>query len=610
MLLVDPDEARRRRVSRDLSAEAYEVVPALDVEEGHRFARGLGPAVIVVPEELAGEGGRAFLDELGDPGGRLPRTLVLLGERSEAHEELAEEIVYLPAARLEAEEIAQRLRRVLVGRELDLEVDHRVEALVGDLASFPFLELVRSLARVGATGRVELDRAQLFLHLGRLVAVSAVPTRGRKAFCRLARRREGPFRVVLEPPGEVESTPEPDLGGGLEELVLAALEDAQVERPDPRSRVHLLVDSARAVAELDLLQRRIVRRARENPRLARLLDGLEVPDGRIVQALAELEASGVVALEAPEQRVQVVTDSTADLPARVAGRLGIEVVPLTVHFGDRVYRDRVDLQPGEFYRLLAEGRHHPESRPVPVGLFSERYWRVAERRDVVSVHISGELSLTAGHAATAAEAIAGASRHLRGGGPGPVLEVIDSGQVSLGLGLLALFAGRMAARDATAADIAERIRRMAAEVHTLFMVDTLEYLARGGRIGKAQALLGRLFGIRPILGLAGGEVVPLERVRGARAALPRMVRLLTGAVDAERPVVLAVAHAEAPARADRLRELLEESLEVAELTMAEIGPVVGTHAGPGCVGVAAYQPHPGEEELLAPIDVERHEEGE
>ena len=154
-----------------------------------------------------------------------------------------------------------------------------------------------------------------------------------------------------------------------------------------------------------------------------------------------------------------------------------------------------------------------------------------------------------------------------------------------------------------AAEIARRVREMGERVQVLFVVDTLEYLARGGRVGKARAWVGSLLGIKPILGVAGGEVVPVDKVRGGRAAHPRMLQIFRQRLDAERPVVAAIAHAKAPVWADRLRGLLEGELDVREVLVGEMGPVVGTHAGPGTVGAALYQPVDAEDEkLIAPLD--------
>jgi DegV family protein with EDD domain len=160
----------------------------------------------------------------------------------------------------------------------------------------------------------------------------------------------------------------------------------------------------------------------------------------------------------------------------------------------------------------------------------------------------------------------------------------------------------MAFRGEGAPAIASRLADMASRVHVLFVVDTLEYLERGGRIGKAQSWVGKLLGIKPILGLVDGEIVPIDRVRGGRQAHPRMVKLFQERLEPGRAVVAAVVHARAPAWADRLRALVAQSFDVRELFVTDAGPVVGTHAGPGCVGAVLFQPSDEEWELVAPLD--------
>jgi DegV family protein with EDD domain len=150
------------------------------------------------------------------------------------------------------------------------------------------------------------------------------------------------------------------------------------------------------------------------------------------------------------------------------------------------------------------------------------------------------------------------------------------------------------------AEVARRLREIRPRVGILFVVDTLEYLRRGGRIGAARAGMGKLLGIKPILGVAGGEVVPVDRARGGRAAHPRILELVAERVEPKRPLVVGVAHARAPVWADRLRKLVEERFEVADLVVAEMGPTVGAHAGPGTVGLAWVQLSDEELELVRP----------
>jgi len=157
------------------------------------------------------------------------------------------------------------------------------------------------------------------------------------------------------------------------------------------------------------------------------------------------------------------------------------------------------------------------------------------------------------------------------------------------------------------AEIAARLADMRGRLHVLFVVDTLDYLARGGRIGRARAVVGNLLGIKPILGVIDGEVTPVDRVRGGRAAHPRLVELFRERVGGGRPVIAGIAHAKAPVWADRLRELLAGSFEIRELLQTEMGPVVGTHGGPGTVGAALFAPTDEELPLLAPLGEGRDE---
>jgi DegV family protein with EDD domain len=278
---------------------------------------------------------------------------------------------------------------------------------------------------------------------------------------------------------------------------------------------------------------------------------------------------------------------------------GIEVVPLLVNFGGQVFRDGVDLKPRKFYQLLEEKKQHPTTSPPDTSEFSERYQATIAERDIVSVHISSRLSVTLEQANQAADTI-GLHQIERPEGAA-CLELVDSRSVSFGLGILAMFAARMAARGETAPVIAGHLRSMSQRIHMLFVVDTLEYLVRGGRIGKARGWIGSLLGIKPILGLVDGEVVPLDKVRGGRAAHPRIIELLSERIDARKPMISAIMHARAPVWADRLRRLVEERFLVDELLIGEIGPVVGTHAGPGTVGVFAFQPEAEELPLIAPL---------
>ncbi len=604
VLLTEADDDLRRFLSERLAEQGYEVIPVQSEEEALRFAEGLGPSVIVGPPSFLGGGESSILD-LASSEGAMERTLLILAEDEAIAEdtELGDDVRVLPVSGLRDEEIARRLRLVLVGRELGVEADLELHSLVGDFSLLPILKLVRRLHDLRLTGRVELvDGAVHFFDGEVMAARSAASGRaavaGTKAFCRLARHEDGPFHVYLG-----RSLLEREIREDVPSLVLRALEETQVRIPPLRARL-VAVHGARAPSgELALSHQDLLLTAiSQCETVAQVLDTLPATDGRLIQALVKLVESGVVKLERPHADVIVVTDSTADLPPELAQEHGITVVPLTVLFGEETLRDGVDIQARDFYSMLESVPEHPQTRPPEEAEFFEHYLHLIKGHDIVAVHISEKLSQTVVHSRQAAE------RGLRSFVDLPehrrefALEVFDSQNVSMGVGLLALFAARMAYRGEDAKRIVRHLGKMVPRIHMFFVVNTLDYLVRGGRIGKAQAWVGKLLGIKPILGVVGGEVVPVDRVRGGRAAHPRIVKLFKEHVDPRKGIVAAVAHARAPVWADRLRQLLQASFKVDEMIGTDIGPVVGTHAGPGCVGAIVLQPTPKEWKLIAPLD--------
>ena len=272
--------------------------------------------------------------------------------------------------------------------------------------------------------------------------------------------------------------------------------------------------------------------------------------------------------------VHVVTDSTADLPPELAQGLGITVVPLNVHFGEQSFQDGLEITPDDFYqRLLASPRPPTTSQPS-VGAFLDTYQRLGKEADgIVSVHISAKLSGTCNSALQAREELAGSL---------PV-EVVDTGQASLGLGLVAMATARAAQGGADIAETQAEARRAMEQVSVLFMVDTLEYLQKGGRIGKGAAFLGGILNVKPLLCIHDGEVHPLERARTRSKAVDRLVEL----VQEEAPYQeLAVMHTTTPDAAQELAQRLAPCVPGGQVLVGQLGSVVGTYAGPGLLGVS------------------------
>jgi len=627
VLVVDPEASRRRELSRGLTSLGYEVIPAVDELQGRRFAAELATAVVVAPlgfmapgaepggASAAGEGSSP--DGAGGAAGEAPaagtsgangrRTLLLLGEREEQGQDLPEEVSYLATGGLAPGELVRRVHVLLLGREVGVEADSQLESLVGDLALLPFLELLRALQRAEVSGRLVHAAGEVTLIGGQVVAAVAGAARGLKAFCRLSHLDSGPVRVV---PAAADDELALGRGGGEREiledmktLIIRALEDRVHDAPDPRATVRLEIGAGFFEHSFTARQKEVLAAIPAAGTVGRLVDGLPATDGEVLRALAELAAMGVAVVEEPEAAVRVVTDSTSDLPADLARAHGLHVVPLLVIFGDRIFHDGIDLGAREFYERLEAGPVSPRTNPPPRGDFLKVWRESAARQDIFSIHLSEKLSQTVVNARAVAEEARPALAAMRPATVGRPLgiEVADSDSISLGLGLQALFAARMARRGLELEAIRGHIAAMRGRMHVLFVVDTLDYLARGGRIGKARALLGKVLGVKPILGVADGEVVAVDRVRGGRAAHPRLIELFARRVDPQRPVVAAVGHSKAPIWADRLRALLEERFVTAELLVTEIGPVVGTHAGPGTVGAALFQPTAEELPLISPL---------
>jgi DegV family protein with EDD domain len=273
--------------------------------------------------------------------------------------------------------------------------------------------------------------------------------------------------------------------------------------------------------------------------------------------------------------IAIVTDSTADLPSQLARTRSITVVPLTLNFEGRSLLDGVDIRPSEFYRKLPNATTHPTTSQPSAGRFAEAYSDLlVDHSDVISIHISEKLSGTYASASQGAEMTDSKRVH-----------VIDSQLVSMSLGLLTLAASEMVSRGDGASSIVERVSSMRELVQTYFSVATLEFLRRGGRIGRASAMLGSVLQVKPVLCIRDGLVTPLERVRTFDRALNRVVEL-TREVDRGKGLCVIVGHADAEADAERVARELEPHCET--LMIQPLGPVVGAHAGPGVVGVGVY----------------------
>jgi DegV family protein with EDD domain len=270
----------------------------------------------------------------------------------------------------------------------------------------------------------------------------------------------------------------------------------------------------------------------------------------------------------------IVLDSTADFRQAPERFANWRVVPLYVRFGSESFKDYVELAPDAFYTRLRTAEQLPTtSQPTP-GDFLEVYRLLDGYDRVYSLHLSGDLSGTYGSATTAGEELGGDK-----------VRTVDTGTASAAVAMLGLAIQRRLERGTTDEEIDVLVERYRRDAGLLFTVDTLEYLRRGGRIGRARAWAGQLLSVKPILTI-DREVVPLKRVRGNRKAMEAFVEGFTrDSVD--RPSLrVGIAHADAPDRARQLEKMVRDTRQQAEIELVtDLGAVVGTHAGPGTVGL-------------------------
>jgi DegV family protein with EDD domain len=272
--------------------------------------------------------------------------------------------------------------------------------------------------------------------------------------------------------------------------------------------------------------------------------------------------------------VRVVTDSTADLPPELAELHRIDVVPLSILFGDEELRDGVDIKSEQFFKRLAREAQLPTTSQPSPGRFHESYERLASdgATEVLSIHLSSRLSGTLQSARQGADGIDGVRfRHM------------DSGTVSLALGMGVLAAAAAAAEGKTLEECGTVAEDMFRRTRLFFVLDTLEYLRRGGRLSRGSEIVGTLLKVKPILTVDEGELVPIARVRTRPKAIEEMLRRVA---DLRPITALAAVHATTSEDLDYLVQRLDGIAPEAAVLTARITPVLGVHAGPGILGIA------------------------
>jgi DegV family protein with EDD domain len=277
--------------------------------------------------------------------------------------------------------------------------------------------------------------------------------------------------------------------------------------------------------------------------------------------------------------IKIVTDSTAYLPEETVRQHDIRVVPLYVHFGTEAFKEGVELSNEEFYQRLKEAPELPTTSQPSAGEFHSTFAPLVDAgHEVIALTISSKISGTWNSAMAAKDML-----------PEAPISVVDTFSTSVGLHLMVDAAVEAAAAGATRQEIVEQIEQIKEKMQIFFVVDTLEYLAKGGRIGNGKAFLGTLLKVKPILVLQEGAIEPLEQVRSKRKATGRMIELVEEYVGSSGSnSKVAVTHALVPQDAEQVCQELIGRLGCEQPLVGELGPVIGTHTGPGMVGIAAY----------------------
>ncbi len=272
--------------------------------------------------------------------------------------------------------------------------------------------------------------------------------------------------------------------------------------------------------------------------------------------------------------VKIVTDSTADLPVQLAQELGITVVPVYLRFGEKVYRDRVDISEDEFYQKLVESPVHPStSQPTPAD-FADVYSKLSKETDeIVSIQVTSKLSGTHNSALQGRELVKA----------GCQIEVVDSLSTSMGLGLIAMAAARLAEAGESLQAVMEEVRQTIPSIRLFGVFDTLKYLLLGGRISKARAMVGTLLNVKPLITMRDGELVQAGLARTRSKGIDRLFDLVKNTLNIQE---LAIVHSTTPDEAGSLKERIASIFDRERIHIARLGPALGVHGGPGTLILA------------------------
>lgn len=276
--------------------------------------------------------------------------------------------------------------------------------------------------------------------------------------------------------------------------------------------------------------------------------------------------------------VKIITDSAADLPKELVAQHGIEVLPLMVYLDNQEFRDGETMNPQEMFQGMREGKVYKTAQ-VPLQIFREVFQRHAENGDIcIYLAFSSALSGTYQSAVLA-------KNEILEDYPDVKLEVMDTKCASMGFGLVVLKAAELAAQGKSQEEIVEAVRFHALHMEHIFTVDNLEYLYRGGRVSKTAAFIGSLLNIKPVLHVEDGKLIPIEKLRGRRKVLDRMVAIMAERGVSQDQQVIGISHGDDIEAAHNLRDMIRERFGSKDFIISQIGGAVGAHSGPGTLAL-------------------------
>ena len=603
ILVATSDADRSDRLVAAGNAGGFETLSGSNAEAVLRGAVGHNPDVIVIDAGMPGLEGFALHQRLSLTGLDLPPIVVVSSDGADLPQATPPRGVYvLSGPESEAEHVVEAVRLVLLADEINGQLPGGMKLLHGDLTRSPFATLIRALRGHVVTGTVSFTGAQISgfaVEDGVVVDAWRGPVRGAKAFNRLSELPSGGFSLA---PGRVSD--ERTLGADLEDLLAASAEERRVfldslsKLPtlDARLDVHLTPEFF--TQTFSTIERAVLAHAQEVSNLRELLDVVDAVDGDVARAVVSLRDRDLLHLTEPIGRVHVLTDSTADLLAPDARRLGVDVAPMEGPGPDDTADDGRGSRPLALHPVAPGDL--PPAGAVSRDLFLDRFRRLAPTGDVLAVVCSSELSASYRHAVAAAadghdQLLQ--DRRAAGSSAEPRVLVVDARQFSVPLGMMTAFATRMLAAGMGIETVARKLGDLGRRWRTLMLVPDVEATRRrstgGGESDAASGTSDRWW----LVALEGGAFRVDDSAQVSTAGTMLGDRLLQ-AVERDRPVFLSLMHASAPAELAALRTLLRARLRVAELWEHQMGPATTRLTGLGAVGAAILQPTADELEVL------------